>query len=37
MLTVDRWVWLEEPAWEMSGWDLGGRPDLLPEIEDDGH
>ena len=30
------WVWSEELAWEMVGWDLRGRLDLLPESEDDG-
>ena len=35
-LAVDLGEWLEEPAWEMPGWDLGGRPDPLLENEDDG-
>ena len=24
-----------DPDWKMKGWELGGRPDPLPEKEDD--
>ena len=26
---ITEWVW--DPARKMKGWELGGRPDLLPE------
>ena len=34
MVCTDGWV--RRPVREMQGGDLGGRPDLLPENEDDG-
>ena len=30
---MTEWVWNRER--EMEGWELGGRPDVLPESEDD--
>ena len=30
---MTEWVW--NPQREMKGWELGGRPDLVPENEDD--